>query len=53
MKESRNPDAVRAWLDARVNDGFDECSIKAMLRMSSEQLSEVFFVSPSFILLYI
>jgi hypothetical protein len=41
MKESRNPDAVRGWLNSRVDEGFDENSIKAMLRMSSEQLAEV------------
>jgi hypothetical protein len=42
MQESRNPDAVREWLDARVDEGFDMGAIKAMLRMTSEQLSEVF-----------
>ncbi|KIJ33282.1 hypothetical protein M422DRAFT_264837 [Sphaerobolus stellatus SS14] len=41
MKESRNPDAVRHWLDCRVNDGFDSKAIKAMLRMTSEELAEI------------
>lgn len=41
MKESRNPDAVRRWLDARVQEGFDRKAIRAMLRMSSEELSQV------------
>ena len=55
MKESKNPDAVRGWLDARVNEGFDENSIKALLRMSSEQLAEVlffFFISIQFLTKY-
>jgi len=41
MSETPNPDAVRHWLDARVDDGFDESAIKAMLCMSSEELREV------------
>ncbi|KIJ55574.1 hypothetical protein M422DRAFT_240188 [Sphaerobolus stellatus SS14] len=41
MKESRNPDAVRRWLDARVREGFDRRAIRAMLRMSSEELSQL------------
>jgi len=45
MKESRNPDAIRGWLNARVDEGFDENTIKTMLCMTSEQLSEVFFLS--------
>ena len=52
MQESRNPDAVRGWLDARVDQGFDAGAIKAMLRMTSEQLSEVFLSFSLFILLY-
>jgi len=41
MKESRNPDVVRDWLNARVDEGLDEHTIKRMLRMTSEQLQEV------------
>ena len=42
MQTSRNPDAVRQWLDSRVMEGFDAKAVKAMLRLSSEELSEVF-----------
>ena len=41
MQESRNPDAVREWLDTRVNKGFNQKAIKAMLQMSLEELAEV------------
>jgi hypothetical protein len=41
MKESRNPDAVQRWLDAQVQEGFDRKAIRVMLRMSSEELSQV------------
>jgi len=41
MQTSRNPDAVRSWLDARVAQGFDKKALKAMLRMSSDELAEV------------
>ncbi|KIJ25140.1 hypothetical protein M422DRAFT_273916 [Sphaerobolus stellatus SS14] len=41
MKMSRNPDAVRHWLDARVHEGFDSKVIKAMIRMTSEELAEI------------
>ena len=44
MKESKNPDAVRGWLDTRVAEGFDASSIKALLRMSSEELVEVCYL---------
>ena len=51
MKESKNPDAVRGWLDARVADGFDAPSIKALLCMLSEELAEVCFTIFSFFFL--
>jgi len=38
---SRNPNGVREWLDSRVANGFDKKSIKAMLRLSEEELSQV------------
>ncbi|KIJ28981.1 hypothetical protein M422DRAFT_269680 [Sphaerobolus stellatus SS14] len=41
MKDSGNPVTVREWLDKRVMDGFDSKAIKAMLRMSAEELSEI------------
>ncbi|KIJ42831.1 hypothetical protein M422DRAFT_253924 [Sphaerobolus stellatus SS14] len=41
MQESRNLDAVREWLDTRINEGFNQKAIKAMLRMSSEELAEL------------
>ncbi|KIJ26744.1 hypothetical protein M422DRAFT_272139 [Sphaerobolus stellatus SS14] len=41
MKDSCNPDAVWEWLDKRVMDKFNSKAIKAMLRMSSEELSEI------------
>ncbi|KIJ47672.1 hypothetical protein M422DRAFT_248680 [Sphaerobolus stellatus SS14] len=40
IKMSRNPDAVRCWLDVRVHEGFDSKSIKAMIQMTSEELAE-------------
>jgi len=40
MKESGNPDAVPDWLNARVDKGFDEHTIKRKLCMRSEQLQE-------------
>ncbi|KIJ39405.1 hypothetical protein M422DRAFT_257725 [Sphaerobolus stellatus SS14] len=41
MRASRNPDVVRAWLDEKVSQGFDQKAIKALLRMTSEELSEI------------
>ncbi|KIJ34131.1 hypothetical protein M422DRAFT_263781 [Sphaerobolus stellatus SS14] len=41
MKMLRNPDAVWHWLDARVHEGFDSKAIKAMIRMTSEELAEI------------
>ncbi|KIJ31770.1 hypothetical protein M422DRAFT_266521 [Sphaerobolus stellatus SS14] len=41
MKESRNPDAVRTWLDERVAEGFNKKAIQAMLRLPSEELAEL------------
>jgi len=44
---SRNPNGVRVWLDRRVSEGFDGKSIKAMLRMSEEELSQVIILLES------
>ena len=44
MKESRNPDAVRTWLDERVAEGFNQKAIQAMLRLPSEELAGVRWV---------
>ncbi|KIJ46977.1 hypothetical protein M422DRAFT_249256 [Sphaerobolus stellatus SS14] len=41
MPASRNPDDVRTWLDNKVSEGFDQKAIKAMLRMSTEELLEI------------
>ncbi|KIJ31966.1 hypothetical protein M422DRAFT_266332 [Sphaerobolus stellatus SS14] len=41
MRESRNPDAVRKWLDARVSEGFNKKAIQAMIHMSSEELEQL------------
>ncbi|KIJ47981.1 hypothetical protein M422DRAFT_248127 [Sphaerobolus stellatus SS14] len=41
MRASRNPDVVRAWLDEKVSQGFDQKAIKSLLRMTSEELSEI------------
>ncbi|KIJ44576.1 hypothetical protein M422DRAFT_252194 [Sphaerobolus stellatus SS14] len=41
MRSSRNPDIVRAWLDQKVSDGFDQKAIKAFIRMAPEELSEI------------
>ncbi|KIJ50444.1 hypothetical protein M422DRAFT_245714 [Sphaerobolus stellatus SS14] len=41
MQESRYPDAVRRWLDDRINEGFNQEAVQALLRMSSEELLEL------------
>jgi hypothetical protein len=41
MKFSQNPDEVHAWLDECVSQGFDQKTIRAMIRMTSEELSAV------------
>ncbi|KIJ52302.1 hypothetical protein M422DRAFT_243098 [Sphaerobolus stellatus SS14] len=41
MRASRNPDVVRAWLDEKVSQGFDQNAIKALLHMTSEELLEI------------
>ena len=42
MKASRNPSEIHEWLDNKIEQGFDQKVIKVMLRMSSEELSEVY-----------
>ncbi|KIJ24133.1 hypothetical protein M422DRAFT_275152 [Sphaerobolus stellatus SS14] len=41
MRASRNPDDVRAWLDDKVKQGFDQKAIKSFLRMTSDELAEI------------
>ncbi|KIJ33949.1 hypothetical protein M422DRAFT_264088 [Sphaerobolus stellatus SS14] len=41
MRSSRNPDVVRAWLDDKVHNGFDQKAIKALIRMSPEELAQI------------
>ncbi|KIJ52840.1 hypothetical protein M422DRAFT_25872 [Sphaerobolus stellatus SS14] len=40
-QQSSNSEAGRAWLNARVNEGFDQKTIKAMLEMSEEDLAKI------------
>ncbi|KIJ31011.1 hypothetical protein M422DRAFT_267433 [Sphaerobolus stellatus SS14] len=40
LQTSRNPNEVRTWLDERVCQGFDQKALKAMLRMTPDQLRE-------------
>ncbi|KIJ32606.1 hypothetical protein M422DRAFT_265491 [Sphaerobolus stellatus SS14] len=41
MRGSRNPNVVRAWLDDKVHNGFDQKAIKAFIRMSPEELAQI------------
>jgi len=44
MHAARNPDIIRKWLDSQVAADFDGKSIKSMLCMSLEELSDVRFI---------
>ncbi|KIJ31012.1 hypothetical protein M422DRAFT_267434 [Sphaerobolus stellatus SS14] len=41
LQTSRNPEEVCAWLDTCVNQGFNQKAIKALLRMTPKQLSQI------------
>ncbi|KIJ28764.1 hypothetical protein M422DRAFT_269885 [Sphaerobolus stellatus SS14] len=41
MCSSQNPDIIRAWLNQKVSEGFDQRAIKAFIRMAPEELSEI------------
>ena len=41
MKSSRSPDKLWNWLDEKVAQGFNQRSIKDMLRLTSEELAQV------------
>ncbi|KIJ25922.1 hypothetical protein M422DRAFT_273061 [Sphaerobolus stellatus SS14] len=41
MCSSQNPDIIRAWLNQKVSEDFDQKAIKAFIRMAPEELSEI------------
>jgi hypothetical protein len=53
MQSSRNPDAVRGYLDGMACEGFTAHSIKGRLRLSDDKLDEVYLIFFFFFFLFL